>query len=160
MRRKSLTSMVLGLLLVLVLFGIWYNIASNYDYGALAGTYVFHGNGEACALHLHADGTFLQELNRQGQVQQFQGHWHRSGEAHVTFSDEFRKISGEEVDAAGETHGEFDKSLGVFPILVLAPLPGGPLFAGRYFRNGLLHKPGSAEEFRSGQGASETPQEV
>ena len=50
------------------------------------------------------------------------------GESHVSFSREFLTISGQEVNAEGEAHGEFSKTLGLLPCLILAPLPDGPRF--------------------------------
>jgi len=122
------------ILLFVALFAIWYSVASNYDYSALAGTYVFHGNGESCTLYLRPDQTFVQELSRSGEIQRSQGRWHRYGESHVSFSAEFLTISGEELNAGGEAHGEFDRVLGIIPKLVLAPLPGGPTFRKNWFR--------------------------
>jgi len=117
-----------GIILSIALFAVWYSVAANYDYGALAGSYVFHGNGETCTLQLRPDRTFVQELNRSGRTQKSEGQWHRYGEAHVSFSDEFLKVSGEEVNADGQAHGQFDKRFGIFPVLILAPLPSGPQF--------------------------------
>jgi hypothetical protein len=114
--------------LVIVALVVWYSIAANYDYGALAGTYVFNRNGEKCTLHLRPDQTFTEELNRSGVDQEAKGRWHRYGEAHVSFSSEFLKVSGQELNADGESHGQFDKTLGLLPFLTLAPLPDGPRF--------------------------------
>jgi hypothetical protein len=55
-------------------------------------------------------------------------------EAHVSFSSEFLKVSGQELDAAGEAHGQFDKTLGLLPYLTLAPLPDGPAFRRKWLR--------------------------
>lgn len=138
MKRKTIKSILarlaLGILLSMSLFSVWYAVAANYNYGALAGTYVFHGKGETCTLYLHRNRTFVQELSRSGEIQKSQGRWHRYGESHVSFSSEFLKLSEEEVNADGEAHGEFDKTLGIFPHLVLAPLPNGPRF-----RKNLFH---------------------
>lgn len=122
-----------GILLLVILLWVWYSWAANYDYGALAGTYVFRGNGETCTLQLRPDRTFVQELSRSGEIQKSQGHWDRYGEAHVSFSNEFLKLSGEEMNADGQAHGQFDKTLGIFPTLVLAPLPNGPKFHKKLF---------------------------
>src|SRR5882762_7822045 len=100
-----------GILLLVVLFWVWYSLAANYDYGALAGTYVFHGNGETCTLQLRPDRTFVQELSRSGEIQKSQGHWDRYGEAHVSFSNGFLKLSGEEMNSDGQAHGQFEKTL-------------------------------------------------
>lgn len=122
-----------GILLSIILFWVWYGVAANYDYGALAGTYVFDGNREKCTLYLRPDRTFAQELSRSGEIQKSQGRWNRYGQAHVSFSNEFLKLSGEEMNADGQAHGQFDKTLGIFPTLVLAPLPSGPQFHKKLF---------------------------
>ena len=44
-----------AILLSVTLFWVWYGVYANNDYGALAGTYVFDGNGEKCALYLRPD---------------------------------------------------------------------------------------------------------
>lgn len=121
-----------GVVLFLVAFWIWYSVASNYDYGALAGTYVFRVDGESCTLYLRADQAFIEDLNHSGSTQEAKGHWHRYGEAHVSFSSEFLKVSNEELNESGQAHGEFDKTLGIIPKLVLAPIPGGPTFHKRW----------------------------
>ena len=132
---KGFVQAICGVLLFVVLFCLWWSVASDYGYGALAGTYVFRGNGERCILYLGSDRTFRQELSRGGEVKKSQGRWVRYGEAHVLFSNEFLRVAGEELNASGEAHGEFDRVFGLFPILVLAPLPGGP----RFHRN-LFHQ--------------------
>jgi hypothetical protein len=128
------TKAVYGILTFIVLFLLWYSVAANYDYGALAGTYVFHGNGETCTLYLHPDRSFVQEISRSGEIRKSQGYWHRFGEAHVSFSNEFLSVPGEEMSADGHAHGQFEKMFGLFPSLVLAPLPDGPRFRKRLFR--------------------------
>jgi hypothetical protein len=126
--------LALGILLSIVLFCAWWYVYASNDYADLAGTYVFEGNGERCTLYLRSDRTFAQELSRSGEVQKSQGRWHRYGQSHVSFSGEFLKLSGEEMNASGEAHGQFDKTLGIFPTLTLAPLPDGPTFHRKWFR--------------------------
>ena len=121
---------VLGGLLV---FACWFSVASNYGYKALAGTYEFSGSGEKCNLRLLPDGSFVQKLESQGTTKEVRGRWYRYGEAHVSFSNEFIAVSGEEPNAAGETHGQFNKKLGIFPSLTLAPFTHGPLFRRKLF---------------------------
>jgi hypothetical protein len=108
---KTFVRVGCGLLLLFVLFWVWYSVAANYDYSALAGTYVFQGTGETCTLYLYADRTFVEEINRSGQTQKSAGHWDRYGEAHVSFSSEFLKLTNEELNASGQAHGQFDKTL-------------------------------------------------
>ncbi len=122
------------ILLLVVLFVAWYVLAANYDYSALAGTYVFSQNGDICTIHLRSDRTFTEELTRAGRSQAATGTWYRYGEAHVSFSKGFLKLAGEELNADGEAHGQFDKTLGLFPSLTLAPVPGGPTFKKKLFR--------------------------
>lgn len=120
--------------LAIAIFLIWYSIAANYDYSALSGTYVFRRGGERCLLYLRPDRTFSQQIDDSGETQKTQGQWSRYGESHVSFSGDFLKLPGEDLNALGQAHGEFEKTLGIFPILVLAPLPDGPKFHRR-----LLH---------------------
>lgn len=84
-------------------------------------------------LNLRADHTFAEEFKNSGDVQRATGTWHRYGQAHVSFSRKFLKVSGQELNASGEAHGEFAKSLGLFPVLTLAPLPNGLEFRRRVF---------------------------
>ena len=123
-----------GVLLLILLFWVWYMVAADYGYRALAGTYVLSRSGETCTLYLRSDRTFVQELNRSGNVEKAQGRWRRYGEAHVSFSPEFIKVPGQETNADGEAHGHFDKALGLLPSFTLAPIPGGPTFHRRLFR--------------------------
>ena len=131
--KANVARLAFGILLSIILFWAWYSVYANNDYGALAGMYVFDGNGEKCTLYLRPDRTFVQELSRSGEIQKSQGHWHRYGQAHVSFSSEFLTLSGEEMNGDGEAHGQFDKTLGIFPTLVLAPLPNGPQFHRKLF---------------------------
>lgn len=130
--KRSVRVSLVIFLLVVVFVG-WYSVAANYDYGALSGTYVFNRGDEKCTLRLNQDQTFSEELDSSGTVRQAEGQWHRYGEAHVSFSSEFLKLSGEELNASGEAHGQFDKTLGLLPSLTLAPLPGGPTFRKKWF---------------------------
>jgi hypothetical protein len=110
-------------LLPIVFLDVWYVVAADYDYGALAGTYVLDQNGVRCTLHLRSDRTFVEELNRTGMAQTAEGTWRRYGEAHVSFAKEFLKFAGEEQNASGEAHGQFNKSFGLF-IALARPRPG------------------------------------
>lgn len=133
MKRRTLVGIGCGFL-VLAVFWLWYVVAANFNYGALAGTYVYKGPGETCTLYLRSDRTFVEELNRSGRVEKSEGQWDRYGEAHVSLSKEFVKLTAEELNASGQAHGQFDKTLGLFPRLVLAPLPDGPTFHKKWFR--------------------------
>jgi hypothetical protein len=117
----------------MVAFGAWFFVASNYDYNALAGTYQFRHDDEKCTLYLYSDRTFLEELSDHNVVKQAHGHWHRYGEAHVSFSSEFITVSGQQLNAAKEAHGQFDKRYGIFTSLTLAPVPDGPAFRKKFF---------------------------
>ena len=125
---------IVGVLTVIVLLCGWYVVAANYDYEALAGTYVLTRNGEKCILKLRSDQTFSEEIDRSGNLQIVRGQWRRYGESHVSFSSEFLKLAGQELNESGEAHGQFDKTLGIFPFLVLAPLPDGPTLRKHLFR--------------------------
>jgi hypothetical protein len=118
----------IGIVIGLVLLIGWYSVAANYDYGALAGTYVLAAGGNQCTLRLAPDHTFTEEIGDSSNRRVVQGQWHRYGQAHVSFSSQFIKISGEELNAAGEAHGQFEKAWGLWPRLILAPIPDGPTF--------------------------------
>jgi len=62
-------------------FRILYLIAANYDYAALAGTYVLNRDAEGCTLDPRSDRTFAEELVRTGKVQEAKRTWHRYGES-------------------------------------------------------------------------------
>jgi hypothetical protein len=115
-----------GAFLLLAAFCIWYSIASNYGYDALSGTYIYRRDGESYTLHLYADQAFVEEINRAGSIQKVGGRWRRYGEAHVSFTKEFLPHPKEELNESGEAHGQFEKTLGIIPKLVVAPLPNGP----------------------------------
>jgi hypothetical protein len=132
--RLSRWMKVVLLLLVFPVAWGWYVVAADYDYQALSGTYIFSGGGEQCTLHLRPNETFTQVLSRGGKSQSVQGTWHRYGESHVSFSKEFLPLVGEDLNPLGEPHGQFDKTLGFFPALTLAPLPDGPTFRKQLFR--------------------------
>jgi hypothetical protein len=121
-------------LLLMVAFCGWYAIASNYDYGALSGTYRFKGNGESSILMLKSDRTFHQELKHDGKLNQTDGTWRRIGEGRVTFSGNFLRLPGQqsyadkfgnESSSATDTDfgGEFKKILTVYPELHLDAVP-------------------------------------
>ena len=131
--KRSITNLGIPILFIVVL-SVWYYVAADYDYGALAGTYGLRRHEEICTLVLRKDQTFTQELYRSGHPQEVQGTLWRYGEAHVSFSNEFVVLAGEEPNACGEAHGEFQKTLGIVPFLVLAPLPDGPTFHKVLFR--------------------------
>jgi len=121
------------ILLPIALLDAWYVVAADYDYGALAGTYVFDQNGERCTLHLRSDRTFTEELNHAGAVQTAEGTWRRIGEAGVSFSKEFISVVGEERSATGEAYGSFDKEFGLLTTLTLAPQFSGPILRKKLF---------------------------
>ena len=125
--------MTIGIVTGLALLMAWYAVAADYDYGALAGTYVLSENGVQCTLRLAPDHTFTEETGDSTNHRIVQGQWRRYGESHVSFSSQFIKISGEELNAAGEAHGQFEKILGIWPVLILAPLPDGPRFRRHLF---------------------------
>jgi hypothetical protein len=133
---RKLARIGVALLLLVVLPLAWYYVAANYDYRALAGTYVIQQNGESCKLRLRPDRTFSEELTRGGSSLTVEGTWRRYGEAHVSFSSSFLKVTGEVTSPRtdGEAHGQFYKTLGLFPYLTLAPIDGGPVLRRKLFR--------------------------
>jgi hypothetical protein len=131
---------------VLFAFWIWWYFASNYNYGALAGTYVFRGEGVTSTLLLRKDATFHQTLQQKGLIHQADGRWERIGEGGVNFSPEFLRVPGAQTFieqqpghgdgtvADNEFYGEFEKFLGIYPSLHLDPKPDGPVFHKQLFR--------------------------
>jgi hypothetical protein len=128
----------------ILLFLGWYAVAANYDYGALAGTYSFHGDGVSSTLLLRADRSFHQEVTKNGSVKKADGKWYRSGQSGVNFSKEFLRVPGaktftEEFGMAygneddSEFCGRFDKIAGVYPILALNANAPGPTFDRKLF---------------------------
>ena len=126
---KRATYVFGSLFLAFALFWIWFGIASNYDYDALAGTYGFNGGKVSALLILKADQTFTEELTADGQKKYAHGTWHRSGEAGVDFSGTFIRLPGqrsfsntpgsEHTPANDEFYGHFEKILTVYPKLSL-----------------------------------------
>jgi hypothetical protein len=123
-RKKRLFGTTLVIVLAIGISMAWYHVAANYD--ALAGVYVLDRRGERCLLDLQSDRSFKEELTHAGTTRRVEGTWHRYGQSHVSFSHEFLQVSGQELNASGEAHGQFEKRLGLFPVLTLAPLPDGP----------------------------------
>jgi hypothetical protein len=62
-----------GLLLLILVSWVWYSVAANYDYGAVAGTYSLRRTGEASTLVLKEDRSFQQELIRRGKIERAKG---------------------------------------------------------------------------------------
>jgi hypothetical protein len=115
------------IIILCVVFGLvgWYVVATGYDYGDLAGTYTFRSGNEACTLHLYPDRTFREDMTTQGDVRTARGTWRRIGEGGMALSDSFLKLSTQRLGPSGENYGDFDRVLGLFPILTL---DGGPEF--------------------------------
>ncbi len=123
-----------GILLLIILFWGWYSVAASYDYDAVSGTYSLQlSNGESSTLVLNKDRSFEQELNRERRVEHVQGSWRRIGEGGVVFSQDFLKLTGQEVRPDGQADGEIKKSFGLFLSIALNPDPGGPVFRKKLF---------------------------
>jgi hypothetical protein len=114
-------------------FCVWYYIAADYDYSAVAGTYTLQENGETSTLALRRDRTFVEDLYVQGKVMRAQGRWRRVGEGGISFSKEFLQVPGEEFDRDGNAYGYIHKSLGLLFSITLAPDAGGPTFHKKLF---------------------------
>jgi len=123
-------------ILSLAAFWIWYMVAADYSYSAVAGTYIFQANGEKSTLVLMKDQSFQQELVRQDKVERTRGTWRRIGEDGVVFSKDFLPISGVNAEPDGSTYGEVQKSFfELIPSIVLGPdRDHGPRFHIQLFR--------------------------
>ena len=122
--------------LSLAAFWIWYMVAADYSYSAVAGTYIFQANGEKSTLILRKDQSFLQVLTRQGKVERTQGSWRRIGEGGVVFSKEFLPIGNVQVSSDGSTYGVVQKYFfELIPSIVLGEnRDHGPVFHIQLFR--------------------------
>ena len=88
------------------------------------------------------------ERRGSGSVRKAEGTWHRYGESHVSFSQTFLTVSGQELNGSGEAHGEFEKRLGIFPVLTQAPSAGrayisqaaNALAANEFYKKGCQEK--------------------
>jgi hypothetical protein len=127
---KRLVLMIEIILLSFVAFCGWWWIASNYDYAALSGTYIFTGSGQSSTLVLKSDSTFQQELRHGNVTDHATGTWRRFGEGGVVFAGGFLRLPGQRsyADSAGsdaasprhpEFYGHFEKILTVYPKLSL-----------------------------------------
>ena len=106
--------------LSLAVFWIWYMVAADYSYSAVAGTYIFQSNGEKSTLILKKDQSFQQELVRQSKVERTRGTWRRIGEGGVVFSKEFLPVGHVQVESDGFTYGQVQKSFfELIPSIVL-----------------------------------------
>jgi hypothetical protein len=106
----------------------WWTVAANYDYGSLAGTYVFRDRATRCVLRLRADQTYTERVATTNGTSAASGTWWRFGEAGTELSSSFLRVPGQRPGPSGENFGHFEKILGVFPTLTLDPYPGGPEF--------------------------------
>ena len=124
-----------GAVLILALLWGWYMVAADYSYNAVAGTYMFHSDGESSKLVLRRDRSFVQDLTRNGAVEHAQGRWRRVGEGGVVFSKEFLKLKGQQVRDDGQADGEIEKRFaGFFPSIRFEPQFNGPKFDRRLFQ--------------------------
>jgi hypothetical protein len=69
MTRTIFARLALGILLSIILFWVWYSVAADYGYSAVAGTYTLQQSGETSTLVLRPDRSFLQEVTRAGRVE-------------------------------------------------------------------------------------------
>ena len=146
MRLSRSARVGVSILIALTLCVVWWVIASNYDYGALAGTYKFQENGTSSTLILRPDKSFHEEISSAGKIQTADGKWRRIGEGGVCFSIEFLRVPGartaieEFPDSdksdinANNFYGRFEKIMGVYPELKLNANPPGPIFYKQLFR--------------------------
>lgn len=106
-------------LLICLCFVFWYVVAVDYGDGVVSGTYHLSQNGETSTLVLKPDHSFKQELNHSGKAEHAEGNWHRSGEGGISFSKEFIRVSGQELDPDGTAFCDMHKTLGFLVSLSL-----------------------------------------
>jgi hypothetical protein len=142
MRRAAKTLLILCT--CVLSFCIWFYIAADYDYGALAGTYVYHDHDVRCVLRLRSDGSFHQELTASSGTQTAGGRWRRIGEGGVAFSlgflrlphaqtfvERFHTRYGNPDDDA--YYGHFEKILTLYPKLIIDGDGDDPVLYRRLF---------------------------
>ena len=134
MKLSSTARKACGAILILAFLWCWYALAADYSYRAVAGKYMYHGDGESSTLVLMRDRSFQQDLNRDGKHVHVQGTWRRIGEGGVVFSKEFLKVKGQEVRSDGEADGQIEKRFaGFLPSIRFEPQFSGPKFNRRPF---------------------------
>lgn len=106
-------------LLVFVCLVFWYVVASDYGDSVASGTYHLAQNGETSTLVLKPGHSFEQELSRSGRTEHAEGNWRRLGAGGISFSKEFLRISGQELDPDGTAFGDMHKRLGFLVSLSL-----------------------------------------
>jgi hypothetical protein len=118
---------------LLVLFTIWYSVASNYGDHAVSGTYTYKGSAETSILILREDHSFQQELTRSGKTRHTEGKWRRLGQGGIAFSREFQEVSGQQLGPSGQYFGELKKKFTLFIFIALDPQSSGPIFHKKVF---------------------------
>lgn len=116
---KKLARVGGAFLLICLCFVSWYWVASDYSDGVVSGTYHFSQNGETSTLVIKPDHSFKQVLNHSGKTEHAEGKWHRVGEGGISFSKEFLRVSGQELDSDGTAFSDVHKALGFWVSLPL-----------------------------------------
>jgi hypothetical protein len=117
---------------LLLLFTIWYSVASNYGDHAVSGTYTYKESAETSILILREDHSFQQALSRSGNIHHTEGKWRRLGQGGIAFSREFQEVSGQQLGPGGQYFGEVKKKFTLFTFIALDPQLGGPIFHKRF----------------------------
>jgi hypothetical protein len=125
---------VLTLVFAWLVWAFWYVEAGNFNDNNVCGTYVIQLNGEASTLVLRHDHSFSQERNISGKTLHAQGSWRlfpSDSQSHISFSSDFLKLPGQELNPDGTAYGQLKNRFG-FLSLTLAPEPDGPTFYKRW----------------------------
>ena len=121
-------------LLALVLFCFWYWEAEDYSPRAMSGNYAFRSQQEKSELILKPDYTFQQELDSAGSVRHAKGTWWITGRGHITFSQEFLTLSGEEPCYEEPACGMIRNNFGYVSFTLGLTPDEGPAFHKKLFR--------------------------
>jgi hypothetical protein len=113
---------------------VWFAVAANLDYDALAGSYGFQERGVSCTVRLAANHTFHQEVMLDGRTLVSDGLWSRYGDdGRVSFANLLAYPFQSDIASTNgiapqrnlhkEYDGEFVKAFTLYPKLELQGYP-------------------------------------
>lgn len=100
------------------------------DYGdeVLTGNYVCRTEGQTYLLRINKDHTFRQAKIGTGVSVRSEGTWRRFCEAHVAFSKGMLALARQRTKPNGDSYGELDKTLGIWPYIAVDSTTSAPIY--------------------------------